>query len=98
MSHWSTKEMAIATHRERVETFLSGRIPDLISQHTVLQTALLCKESGTNRWLLVGLEFIRDLQWRVMKRCRRAKGRLRTNRSTIDDFPTAASPVVVQNC
>lgn len=49
------------TYCKGVETFLAGRVPNLIPQHTVLQTALLCEESGSYRRLFVGLELIRDL-------------------------------------
>ena len=84
------------TYRERVEAFLAGRVPNLISQHAVLQATLLREESSSNCGLLVRLELIRDLWMHVGQMCERQVWRLRTNRSTIDDFPTAASPVGVQ--
>ena len=49
------------TYRERVEAFLAGRVPNLISQHTVLQPALLREERSADCMLLVRLELIRDL-------------------------------------
>lgn len=86
------------TYGKGVETFLAGSVPNLISQHAVLQTALLCEESGSDRRLLVGLELVRDLEWQVVVKCGSGGKGLRTNRSTIDDFPTAASPVGEQEC
>ena len=82
------------TYCEGVETLLASRVPNLISQDAILQATFLRQESGPNRRLLVGLKFVVDLgdmgseepafkDWR---------GIWRTNRSTTDDFPTAASP------
>ena len=46
------------TYRERVEAFLAGRVPNLISQHTVLQPALLRKKGSPDCGLLVWLELV----------------------------------------
>lgn len=45
-----------------MEAFLASSVPDLISEHAVFEAALLCEESGADGRLLVGLEFIGDLQ------------------------------------
>jgi hypothetical protein len=46
-----------------VETFLTGCVPDLITEYAIFKAALLSKECGANGRLFVGLEFVGDL-WR----------------------------------
>ena len=93
-----THVMGKGTYCEGVETLLASCVPNLISQDAILQATFLRQESGSNRRLLVGLELVVDLgdvgldqpdldDWRVVRR---------TNRSTTDDFPTAASPTRIQ--
>src|SRR6266550_9172325 len=44
-----------------MEAFLSSRIPNFIPEYTVVQSAFLGQECGTDSWLLVGLELVADL-------------------------------------
>lgn len=65
MNNWKLITKRSGSYREGVESFLTRRIPYLISQNTVLETALLRQEGSTNRGFLVGLEFVRNLIHRV---------------------------------
>jgi hypothetical protein len=44
-----------------VEPFLAGGVPDLITEHTVFETAFLSEECGADCRLFVGLKFVGDL-------------------------------------
>ena len=46
------------TYREGVEPFLARRVPNLISQNTILKTALLREEGSSDCGLLVGLKLV----------------------------------------
>ncbi len=50
------------TYGEGVETLLPRSVPDFITQHAVFESALLSQEGGTDCRLLVGLEFIGNLE------------------------------------
>lgn len=86
-------KLEMETDCERVETFLAGRIPDLVPEHAVLEPAFLREEGSADSRLLVRLELVRhllvvSLQTHDKQQCEEG----RTKRSTTDDFPTAASP------
>jgi hypothetical protein len=55
-------------HGERVKAFLAGSVPDLISEHAVLEATLLCEESVANGRSLCGREFVGDLR-NLIKLC-----------------------------
>ena len=80
-------------HGERVEAFLAGSVPDLISEHAVFEAAFLCEESSADGGLFVGLEFVGDL--RSLIKLLGVNDGIRmghTKRRTTEDLPTAASP------
>ena len=45
-----------------MKAFLTRSIPDLISEDTVFEAALLCEESGTDGGLFIGLKIVGDLR------------------------------------
>lgn len=79
-----------------MEALLAGSVPNLISEHAVLESALLREEGGADGGFLVCLEFVIDLRGYsgklTMSNC--WQGGVRTNRITTEDLPTADSPAV----
>ena len=47
-----------------MKTLLARSVPDLITQHSILQSTLLSQERSTNCRLLVWLKLVRDLEER----------------------------------
>lgn len=58
------------THSERMESFLTRRVPDLIPQNTVFETAFLSEECSANCRFFICLELVghlrRNIQYRAM--------------------------------
>jgi hypothetical protein len=51
----------VTAYGERVKTFLACRVPDLVTEHAILEAALLGEECGADCGLFVALEFIGNL-------------------------------------
>ena len=49
-------------YRKGMEALLAGRVPNLISQNTVLEPAFLGEESSADGGLLDGLKFVGNLR------------------------------------